>query len=513
MHLLEPDQPQNLGLLIRVLIVLAVLLIAQTLLGLLSDVLGLFDRFRAVLYMFLIGALLAYLMAPAVRLLQHVVRKHWAAVIGAYILLFACALGFGFLLLTPFVSEAKDLIKNLENPAKSSLVRLVAVKNDYAAVLTNVSAQQSAIAVSHPVSIDQIRSTESALATLVHDASVLTVDQTPDGVVAIPPSYANPILASARQVQAAYGSAQSALSSAWLAHFRLQADQALNQANTTYQKAASTPLLLLNLQADLDQRGVSADLHDKFSQVLKSINDQISSLLNNAVNIGLQAGNLLLDVVLIFIISIYFLKDGARFARWITYLAPRKSRPQAVRAMASLDEILGRYVRTQILLGLLAGLADATGAVILGIPYAIVIFFSSFLLSLVPVLGPVVLPIPPLAVALIFTPLPKPIVYLAWLLIGEQIITNVVGPRLQAHHLRIHPLEAMAAALVGLPLAGLPGAFFAVPIVALCHVVIQEFVNAQRSAPDDAATAAAVNPGPATRAGHDAEPRGSRPGP
>ncbi len=514
MHLFEPDRPQNLATLIRVFIVLGVLLIAQTSLGLLSDVLGLFDRFRSVLYLFVIGALLAYLMAPAVHMLQRVVRKQWAAVIGAYLLLLACALGFGALLLTPFVSEAKDLIKNLENPSKSSLVRLLTVKNDYAAIVADVTAVQDRIAAGHPVLISQVQQAQAALGTLVQDASNLTNQNTLDGVVAIPPSYANPILTSAHQLQSAYEPVLSTLSSSWLARFLTQADQAAQQANATYQKAASTPLLLLNLQTDLDNRGFSADLHDKFSQVLKSINDQISSLLNNAVNVGLQAGNLLLDVVLIFIISIYFLKDGGRFVRWITYLAPRESRPQAARAIASLDQILGRYVRTQIVLGLLAGIADASGAVILGIPYAIVIFFSSFLLSLVPVLGPVILPIPPLTVALIFTPLPKPIIYLIWLLVGEQIITNVVGPRLQAHHLRIHPLEAMAAALVGLPLAGLPGAFFAVPIVAFCHIVVQEFVNARRTAPAaDPTAAAAARPPSSTRTESNVATRGPLSGP
>ena len=119
----------------------------------------------------------------------------------------------------------------------------------------------------------------------------------------------------------------------------------------------------------------------------------------------------------------------------------------------------------------------------------IVIFFSSFFLSLVPVLGPVILPFPPLLIALVFSPLPKPIYYLFWLLIGEQCVTNVVGPRLQAHNLKIYPLEAMACALIGLPLAGLPGAFFAVPIVAFGHIVIQEFTRARKTRTQPTASA------------------------
>jgi len=219
MQLFEPDRPQNVGLLVRILIVLGVLLIAQTALGLLSDILLVLDRFRSELYLFLIGALLAYLMAPAVRLLQTVVRAHWVAVIGAYLMLFACALGFGALLLTPFVSQAKDLIKTLETPAKSSLVRLASVKTDYTYVLAHVTLQQTETSAGEGVTIGEVQETQSALATLVHDASILTVEKTPDGVVAIPPSYANPIVTSALQVQSAYAPVESSLSSAWLARF------------------------------------------------------------------------------------------------------------------------------------------------------------------------------------------------------------------------------------------------------------------------------------------------------
>jgi predicted PurR-regulated permease PerM len=290
-----------------------------------------------------------------------------------------------------------------------------------------------------------------------------------------------------RQLKSAYGQVGSTIDAGRLTHTLAVADEAATQANNAYQKAASTPRLLLSLQAELDNHGIAVDLNQRFNQAAQSVKDQLTSLLNNALNISLQAGNLLLDVVLIFLISIYFVRDGGRLVQWLVHLVPTKSRPQVSGAVTSLDQILGSYLRTQIVLALLAGISDATGAIILGVPYAVVIFLSSFLLSLVPVIGPVILPFPPLLIALLFTPLPTPLIYLAWLLVGEQIITNVVGPRLQAHNLRIHPLEAMGAALIGLPLAGLPGAFFAVPIVAFFHIVIREFAYAHHMATPTAA--------------------------
>jgi predicted PurR-regulated permease PerM len=469
--------------LIRVFTILGVLLIVLAVLALLGDILGLLDRFRSELYLFIIGALLAYFMAPAVHILQRMLRIKWAAVLGAYLLLFAGVLLFGALLLTPFISQAQSLVKNLRNPSAASLAPLHTVQSDVAGVQTDLRAQQSRLGSGGPILLQQVQHTQSDITRLAQQVSSLTTGKTRQGQAPIPPSYANTLVAPVNQLRAAYGQGTTTIDANRLASSLAAANIVTKQANAIYTKASTTPLLLLSLQATLDQHGIAVDLHDRFSQMVQTVNAQVASLLNNALSISLQAGNLLIDIVLIFLISIYFVSDGGRFIRWLIHLVPAGSRHQVSHAVTSLDQILGSYLRTQIVLALLAGISDAAGAVILGIPYPVVIFFSSFLLSLVPVIGPVILPIPPFLIALIFTPMPKPLVYLAWLLVGEQIITNVVGPRLQGHNLHIHPLEAMAAALVGLPLAGIAGAFFAVPIVAFFHIVIREFANARHHAP------------------------------
>jgi predicted PurR-regulated permease PerM len=494
MHLFQPDQPRSLATLIRVFTILGVLLIVLTVVTLLDDALGLLDRFRLELYLFLLGALLAYLLAPAVRLLQHVVRKRWAAVLGAYVLLFAAVLLFGALLLTPFITQAQSLVKGLRNPSTASLAGLQTVQHDLTTIQAELNAQQRLLTAGQPILEQQSRKTQTDIAALVHDTSNLTVDTHKPSVETLPPSYAKIVVAAARQLQTTFGQVTTTIDTNRLARAIIAANQAATQTNTIYRKAISTPLLLLSLQTQLDQHGIVVDLHDKFNQIVQSINAQVTSLLNNALSISLQAGTLLLNTVLIFIISIYFVSDGGRFIQQLIGRVPTAYRDQVSHAVDSLDLILGRYLRTQVILALLAGTADATGALILGVPYPIVIFFSSFLLSLIPVLGPIILYIPPFGLALIFSPLPTPLFYLVWLLVGEQFVTNILGPRLQGRNLKIHPLEAMAAALVGLPLAGIPGAFFAVPTMAFLHIVVREVVNARRAAPPITRSTPSQNP-------------------
>jgi predicted PurR-regulated permease PerM len=60
----------------------------------------------------------------------------------------------------------------------------------------------------------------------------------------------------------------------------------------------------------------------------------------------------------------------------------------------------------------------------------------------------------------------------------------------------------MGAALIGLPLAGLAGAFFAVPIVAFFHIVIREFAYAHHmAAPTATGPSASEQTSPNQRAG------------
>lgn len=118
----------------------------------------------------------------------------------------------------------------------------------------------------------------------------------------------------------------------------------------------------------------------------------------------------------------------------------------------------------------------------LGVPYALVIGVSTFALQLLPVVGPMLVYITPMVIALLFTAMPTPLVLLAYFIVFEQVVTNIIGPRVNSKSVGIHPLEAMAAALLAYPVAGVLGSFLAVPLVGLAHVVAKEARTSWRSA-------------------------------
>src|ERR1035437_4993400 len=161
------DWPQGQPMLIRIFAILGLLLIALAVVALLSDVLSLLDRFRPEIYLFLLGALLAYLMAPIVRLFHRLLRVHVAAVLASYLLLFAAVLMFGALLLTPFVSQAQSLVKNMQSPSASTLARLHLVESDLFRTQAALHTQQRVLNSGRPIPADQVRQVQSNTANVV----------------------------------------------------------------------------------------------------------------------------------------------------------------------------------------------------------------------------------------------------------------------------------------------------------------------------------------------------------
>jgi predicted PurR-regulated permease PerM len=487
-ELLRGSRSERLDYLVTVAIVLGLLLVVLNALTLLGNVLDVLGRFQQQIFLFVIGALIAYLLIPLVGLVQRAVRLRWAAIASSYVLVFLAAILFGVLLLNPFISQAQSLAKNLRNPAAASLQRLQTVRKQTSSIETTVQHQQQRVSRGQSIPRQTEQQTQQAIAALQHDLATLSTSSSPLGQIQIPPSYVTPIQTPVNRLASAY---QRATRSAGTTEVQAldqavaAAKAAASAATTSYDQAAATPILVLSAQTWLDQHGITVNIHNQFGSALQQLSKQLSSILNNALGIALQAGNLLLNTVLVLIISVYFVADGSRFVGWLIGLAPTRSRPRVRYFVNSLNHTLGSYLRTQIVLAALAGTLDSTGALVFGVPYAIVIFFSSFFLSLIPVIGPVVLYIPPMIIALLFTKFPTPLFYLPWLLVGEQLVTNVIGPRLQGHNVGIHPLEAMAAALLGYPLFGILGAFFAVPMVAFLHVVVRQAVHSARHDGDE----------------------------
>jgi predicted PurR-regulated permease PerM len=164
----------------------------------------------------------------------------------------------------------------------------------------------------------------------------------------------------------------------------------------------------------------------------------------------------------------YVLKDKDRGITALNEMLPRAWRNDVWRIFRIINGILSSYIRGQLLLGLVVGVAVTIGMLIVGAPYAILLGLISGLTEIVPVIGPILGAIPGLAVAA-FHPEGWLMVVkvLAVYIIVQQLENNLLVPKIQGDSVKLHPSIIMVAIVVGSQVMGLIGLVIAVPVAAM----------------------------------------------
>jgi predicted PurR-regulated permease PerM len=105
-------------------------------------------------------------------------------------------------------------------------------------------------------------------------------------------------------------------------------------------------------------------------------------------------------------------------------------------------------------------------SLIFGLDYIAITTAASGILMAIPFFGPFISWVPPVLVAFISHP-DALVGTFAVMIIGWLILMNALQPRIMANALRIHPIVVLGAVLAGIKIAGVPGAIFGIPIVAV----------------------------------------------
>ncbi len=175
-------------------------------------------------------------------------------------------------------------------------------------------------------------------------------------------------------------------------------------------------------------------------------------------------------LLLIPILAIFFLRDGDHIADVLIQLFFPTNRRPRIRAVATeLHVMLTRYVRAQMLLCGLSFLFYSSALLLLRFPHAIALGFLGGLLEFVPVVGWTSTFAVIVGVGIVS--------HSHWLCMAALLgIWRVIqdyysSPRILGHQLKIHPLAAIFAVLVGAEIGGIVGIYLAVPLMASMRVI------------------------------------------
>ena len=180
-----------------------------------------------------------------------------------------------------------------------------------------------------------------------------------------------------------------------------------------------------------------------------------------------------IDLVLVFILSVYLAANGTRIAHWLKTETPRGStRYRANLLVAVVSRVVGGYIRGVLLLALLIGVLVGAGLAVLGVPYAVLLGVLAFFMEFVPVLGVFISGAAAVVIAIVhFQEVLRPLLVLAYFVVVHVIEGDVIGPRIMGKAVGIHPATGLIALVAGTELFGIWGALFAAPLAGLLQAI------------------------------------------
>lgn len=230
--------------------------------------------------------------------------------------------------------------------------------------------------------------------------------------------------------------------------------------------------LAASLQDALERLGIRVDLTEFYGTLPRRLGDLAAAYAADILGVVSATAAIFFNVSLVLIIAFLMLNDGDtmwhRFTRGLT--PELGSEAELLRQSADLS--FGGFIRGSLILGFIYAVTTLVILVPLGVPYAGVLALVSGLAMIIPFFGPIIAMIPVLAVTFLGAPDRLLLVFILVLAV-QQVLLNVVGPRIMSRSIGIHPIFIFLALLLGAKLAGFWGVFLAVPVAGIVNIFLR----------------------------------------
>jgi predicted PurR-regulated permease PerM len=208
----------------------------------------------------------------------------------------------------------------------------------------------------------------------------------------------------------------------------------------------------------------------RFRDFLARHKQDIQSLVPTVDRYLSNAAQMFGCLVLIPILAIFFLRDGHRIlAVFVRLLFHTDRRPKIHALVGELHLMLTQYIRAQLLLCVLSFVFYSAAMLVLRFPHAVALGILGGLLEFIPVVGWTSTFAVVAGVGILNHS------HWVWMMallgIWRVIQDYFATPRIMGNHLKIHPLAAIFAVLVGAELGGIVGIYLAVPMMASFRII------------------------------------------
>lgn len=249
----------------------------------------------------------------------------------------------------------------------------------------------------------------------------------------------------------------------------------------------SVPTLIRNFQGT----DVYAWLVNNFGASVGDVVGEVQKFITNPANIAAIGGGVLQvgigiattisGIIIIIVLSLYFLATLPTIKQSFTRLAPARNREAVSGLTDQITESIGGYLSGMVILAFCNSIVAFLLYLFLGLPFPALMAVVAFCITLIPLVGSVLFWAIASVLALFSNPL-FALIFAAAYLVYMQLEAYVLTPRVMNRTISIPGSLVVIGALVGGTLLGLLGALVAIPVTASVLLIIKQVIIPRQDA-------------------------------
>ncbi|MEH6652274.1 MAG: AI-2E family transporter [Motiliproteus sp.] len=209
--------------------------------------------------------------------------------------------------------------------------------------------------------------------------------------------------------------------------------------------------------------------------------DLLTQVLGQASKSGLALVGWLVNLALIPVVAFYMLRDWDRVTLQIAEMLPRNIEPHVSRWARECDEVLGAFIKGQLLVMLCLGVFYSVGLAMIGLKLALILGILAGLASIVPYMGFII----GIGASLVAAMLQFNELYYLLLVVlvfgtGQMLEGMFLTPVLVGDKIGLHPVAVIFAIMAGGQLFGFTGILLALPVAAVVMVLLRHLHEGYR---------------------------------
>ncbi|XKF67308.1 AI-2E family transporter [Virgibacillus necropolis] len=236
-----------------------------------------------------------------------------------------------------------------------------------------------------------------------------------------------------------------------------------------------------------NQDALPAGVDDTINNITSNLQSYVETATSFLFGFIGQLISFVFAIVLVPFFLFFMLKDGEKFAPFITQIFSEKKADNIKSLLHKLDDALTSYIQGQLIVSFSIGVLLFIGYLIIDLPYALTLALFGMLMCVIPFIGPFISVIPAIIVGFFQDPMMAVWVGII-MIVAQQIEGNLISPNVMGRALQLHPLTIITIILAAGSIAGFLGIVFAVPFYAVVKTIIvhfyQTYVESQESKKD-----------------------------